>query len=109
MPVCSQLKIVLLRTMWEPIFSRDQPIFERALDHFVVVGGAVLARVVVPDVVAGRAVLAEGDAGAFRVADHVVLDDPAFAPVGADEADLLGGGGGPLRRGVAMRKPRMVM
>ena len=53
MPVCSQLKMVLLRTMCEPIFSRDQPARERPHDDFVVVRGAVLARVVDPDVVAG--------------------------------------------------------
>ena len=35
------------------------------------------------------------------MADHVVLDDPALAPVGADQADLLGRGRGPGRRGLA--------
>ena len=46
------------------------------------------------------AVFAQGDARADRVADRVVLDDPAFAPVGADQADLLGGGRGPVRGGI---------
>jgi len=36
------------------------------------------------------AVFPERNAGADRVADDVVLDDPAFAPVRADQADLLG-------------------
>lgn len=43
---------------------------ERALHHFVVVRGAVLARFIRPHVVAGLAVLAQGDAGALRVADQ---------------------------------------
>ena len=47
------------------------------------------------------AVFAEGDAGADGVADDVVLDDPALAPVGADQADLLGGRRRPGRGGVA--------
>ncbi|OPZ98342.1 MAG: hypothetical protein BWY71_01297 [Planctomycetes bacterium ADurb.Bin412] len=48
--------------------------------------------------------LAERDAGADRVSDVVVFDDPALAPVGADQADLLrrgrrpGGGGVPHRK-----------
>src|SRR4029453_9607626 len=46
------------------------------------------------------AVFSQGDAGADRVADHIVFDDPAFAPMRADEADLLGGGRRPGRRGM---------
>ena len=57
----------------------------------VALGG--IGRGVVPLV----AVFAQGDAGADRVADDVVLDDPAFAPVRADQADLLGGGRRPGR------------
>ncbi len=63
---------------------------QRALDRLDVALGGV-RRGVVPLV----AVLAERDAGADRVADRVVLDDPALAPVRADQADLLGGGRGP--------------
>jgi hypothetical protein len=50
------------------------------------------------------AVFAQGDAGADRVADHVVLDDPALAPMGADQADLLGRGRRPGGGGVAHRE-----
>src|ERR1039457_246113 len=63
--------------------------------------GAILPRIVDPDIVAGLAVLAQADAHAFGVADDVVLDDPALAPVGADESDLLGGRGRPLGSGLA--------
>jgi len=40
-------------------------------------------------------VLAQRDPRTPRVADDVVLDDPALAPVRADQADLLGRGRGP--------------
>src|SRR5664280_3818300 len=63
--------------------------------------GAILPRIVGPDIVAGLAILAQADARAFGVADDVVLDDPALAPVGADESDLLGGRGRPLGSGLA--------
>ena len=44
-----------------------------------------IGRLVVPLVT----VLAQGDAGASRKTDDIVLDDPAPAPVGADQPDLL--------------------
>src|SRR5574338_595257 len=59
---------------------------------------AVLAGVVDPHVVAALAIFAECDTRTFRIADDVVLDNPALAPMSADEANLLGGGRGPLRR-----------
>src|ERR1035441_9387375 len=92
-PACSQLKMTLLRTMWDPIFSRDQPAssartmtshynevivrpagFQCTHNDFVVMRGAILPRIVDPDIVAGLAVLAQADARAFGVADDVVLD-----------------------------------
>jgi len=39
-------------------------------------------------VVIGMAVFPQRDAGADRVADHVVLDDPALLQCGADQANL---------------------
>ena len=74
-------------------------VFQGALDRLDVAFGRVL-RGVVPLV----AVLAERDADADRVADRVVLDDPALAPVGADQADLLGGGRRPGRGRVLHRE-----
>ena len=50
------------------------------------------------------AVLAQRDARAARVADDVVLDHPALAPVRSDQADLLGGGRRPGGGRVAHRK-----
>ena len=47
------------------------------------------------------AVFAQRDARAARVADLIVLDDPALAPMRADQADLLGGGRRPGRGRVA--------
>src|ERR1035441_5767261 len=82
------------------LFSRPAG-FERTHNDFVVMRGAILPRIVDPDIVAGLAVLAQADAHAFGVADDVVLDDPALAPVGADESDLLGGRGRPLGSGLA--------
>ena len=72
---------------------------KRALDGLDVALGGI-GRRVVPLV----AVLAQRDARADRVADHVVLDDPALAPVRADQADLLGGGRRPGGGGVAQRE-----
>ena len=43
------------------------------------------------------AVFAQRDAGAARVTDHVVLNDPALAPVRADQTHLLGRGRRPRR------------
>ena len=74
-------------------------VFQGPLDGLDVAFGRVL-RGVVPLV----AVLAERDADASRIADVVVLDDPAFAPVRADQADLFGGGRGPGRGGVHHRE-----
>ncbi len=74
-------------------------VFQGPLDGLDVAFGRVL-RGVVPLV----AVLSQRDADASRVADVVVLDDPAFAPVGADQADLFGGGRGPGRGGVHHRE-----
>ena len=71
-------------------------VLERALDGLDVALGRVGRRVVPP-----VAVFPQRDAGADRVADYVVLDDPALAPVGADQADLLRGGRSPRGRGVA--------
>src|ERR1043165_203032 len=69
------------------------------LDGVVVAfGGAALA---VPLV----GVLTERDAGAARVVDFVVLNDPALVPVGGDEADLSHGGRRPVCGGVAQVEP----
>ena len=64
----------------------------------------LVAGFVAPDggvVVAGRGFLAEGDRGALRIVDGVVLDDPALRPVRPDQAGLVGGrrrpGAGRLR------------
>ena len=62
----------------------------------VCVGGA--GRVGIVELVA---VLAQRHARAARVADVVVLDDPALAPVGGDEADLPGRGRRPVGGRVA--------
>jgi hypothetical protein len=71
-----------------------------AFDGFDVALGGVGRGVVV-----GIAVFAERDAGANRVADHVVLDDPALAPMRADQTNLLGGRRRPGRGGMAEREP----
>ena len=86
-PACSQWEMVLLRTMWWPMFSLDQPFVKRALDRLDIAFGGV-GRGVVPRV----AIFAQRDAGTDGVADHIVLDDPALAPVRADQADLFRGG-----------------
>ena len=67
-------------------------VLQGPVDGLDVALGAIRRRVV-PLV----AVFAERDARTNRVADHVVLDDPAFAPMSADQADLLGRGRGPGR------------
>ena len=64
--------------------------------ELVLVAGLVAAQRRV--VVARRGLLAERDGGALRVVDHVVLDDPALSPIGADEPGLVGGGRGPRAR-----------
>ena len=46
-------------------------------------------------------IFAEGDAGAFGIGDFAVLDDPAFGPVRADHAFLIGGRRRPLGCGAA--------
>ena len=81
------------------MFSLDQPFSRARFDRLDVALGGV-RRGVVPLV----AVLAERDPHARRVADVVVLDDPALAPVRADQADLLGGGRRPGRGGVHHRE-----
>ena len=96
MPACSQCEMVLLRTTWWPIVSLFHPFVQRAFDGLDVPFRSVGRRVVplVP-------VFPQGDAGTDRVADDVVLDDPALAPVRADKADLLGRGRRPGSGGVA--------
>src|SRR6185312_15992014 len=77
------------------VLFRPAPGLERVGDREVVaIGGATLAIEFV-------GVLAERDAGTTRIADLVVLDDPALVPVGADETALAHGGCGPVRRGIA--------
>ncbi len=49
-------------------------------------------------------IFAQGDAGAFRLVDLAVLNDPAFGPVGSDHAVLIGGWRCPLRGRFAHRK-----
>ena len=51
-----------------------------------------------PTVLARRAVLAEADAAAFRIADDIVFDDPSLAPVRAHQTRLERGGRGPVHR-----------
>ena len=70
-------------------------VFQSTLDCLDVARGGVL-RLVVPLI----AVLAERDPHTRRIADIVVFDDPSLAPVGADQADLLGGGRRPGCGGV---------
>ena len=74
-------------------------VFQGALNRFDVAPGSVLRRIVKL-----VTVLAERDARADGVANVVVLDDPSLAPVGADQADLLGGGWRPGRGRVLHRK-----
>ena len=90
MPACSQWEMWLLRTMWLPMVSLFQPFFRAPLDGPDIAFGGI-SRLVVPLV----AVFAERDARTARVADHIVFDDPAFAPMGADQADLFGRGRSP--------------
>ena len=99
MPACSQWEMVLLRTTWWPMVSLFQPFFKAALDGLDVALGGI-GRRVVPLV----AVFSQRDARTDRVADHVVLDDPAFAPMRADQADLLGRGRRPGRGRVPQRE-----
>ncbi len=100
MPACSQSEIVLLRTMWWPMALFVPAVRECALDGLHIALGGV-GRGVVPLV----AVFPQCDPRTSRVADHVVLDDPAFAPVGADQTDLLGCGRRPGGGRVLHRKP----
>ena len=68
-------------------------------------GGALHMLGVEVHVVFGVAVLAQGNAAALAVADLAVLDDPAAAPVRADHAVLIGGGGRPGGGGLVDVKP----
>ena len=67
-----------------------------AFDGFDIALGGI-GRRVIPRV----AMLAQGDARADGVADHVVLDDPALAPMRADQPDLLRRRRRPGRGGIA--------
>ena len=49
-------------------------------------------------------VLSQRNAGTDRIADVVALDDPAFAPVRADQSDLFSRGRCPRRRSVAQNE-----
>ena len=99
MPACSQWAMWLLRHDVMTDVVLGPAVFQGPFDGLDVAFGRI-RRGVVPLV----AVLAERDADAGRIADVVVLDDPAFAPVRTDQADLFGGGRGPGRGGVHHRQ-----
>src|ERR1019366_4024336 len=81
---------VVPHEMVPDVFLRPA-VLQRAVDcRGIALGGLGL-------VVPGVAVLAERDSYAGRMADLVILNDPPFAPVGADQPDLLGGRGRPRR------------
>jgi hypothetical protein len=63
--------------------------------------GAAFGWIFGADIMTAFAVFSQGDPSAFRITDDIILDDPPFAPVGADQSYLLGRRRGPLRRGLA--------
>gem|GEM_PF-7016784 len=69
---------------------------QHVLHHVVVMYRTVDLAVLKPEVVARGPVLAQGNAHTFAVRYGIVFDDPAFAPVGADDPGLLCRGRGPL-------------
>jgi hypothetical protein len=92
--LAAMMNVVVADDVAADFLLRPAALFQRILDRLVV--AFLRAALAVPFV----GVLAERDAAAAGVADFVVFDDPAFAPVGCDQADLAGARTGPIGGGV---------